>query len=198
MTQHLAKNNNILIASFPHDSGGNLHISKILVFITRLITLACLLCSPMIQASGLVIGEPAPNLIGRTLDDKPYRLKTDTGQIKVINFFSVDCKPCRQEMPELAKLETQYNQIKFIAVHTKETSADNIQKFIQSLPGAPTHIVQTSGGAQEVFKIQGLPHTLVLDAKNNVLLNLTGYTPANMQRLNQLLQKLAKQSVSLN
>lgn len=158
----------------------------------------CLLLTPMpllaASDSGPAVGAAAPNLIGRTLDDQSWRLKSDLGQAKVINFFWVGCQPCRQEMPELAKLEKQYPHIKFMSVHTQEETPENILKFVKSLPAAPSHIIQTSGGVQETFNVKGLPHTLVLDAKNNVLLNLSGYTPANMQRLQQLLQKLGKQA----
>lgn len=142
--------------------------------------------------NGPEVGQLAPNLIGRTLDDQSYRLKSDKGQPKVINFFWVQCKPCKLEMPELAKMEKQYPGVKFIAVHTQEEKPEAVMKFIQSLPAAPSNIVLTSGGVQENFKYLGLPHTLLLDAENIVLLNLSGYTPANMQRLEQALRKWSK------
>lgn len=146
------------------------------------------------QANGPEVGQPAPNIIGRTLDDKSWRLKNDRGKPKVINFFWVGCQPCRQEMPELAVLEKQYSGVKFIAVHTQEETPENIIKFVKSLPAAPSTIVQTSGGIQEIFLFQGLPHTVVLDGNNVVLMNLVGYTAINMQKMNALLEKITNQS----
>ncbi|HLP97297.1 MAG TPA: TlpA disulfide reductase family protein [Sideroxyarcus sp.] len=143
--------------------------------------------------TGPEIGKPSPNLIGRTLDDKSYRLKGDQGAPKVINFFWVGCKPCRLEMPELAKLEKQYAGIKFISVHTQDELPESVEKFVKSLSGAPSTIVLTSGGVQETFNYMGLPHTIVLDSNNVVLLSLSGYTPDNMKLLNTTLKKLAKQ-----
>lgn len=139
---------------------------------------------------GPEIGTVSPNLIGRTMDGQPYRLKNDKAMPKVINFFSVTCKPCRKEMPELATLEKQYPGVRFISVHTEPESAENIDKFIKSLSGAPSNIVQTFGGLQETFHYIGLPHTLVLDAENIVLLNLVGFTPNNMKRLSKKLQSM--------
>lgn len=144
------------------------------------------------EKNGPEIGQPAPNLIGRTLDEKSYRLKSDKGMPKVINFFSVTCKPCRQEMPELAQLEKEYPGIKFISVHTQEEKPETVASFVKSLPGAPSIIVLTSGGLQETFNYMGLPHTLVLDSNNIVLMNLSGYTPDNTQRLIKELQELTK------
>lgn len=142
--------------------------------------------------SGPKVGLPSPNLIGRTMDDRSYRLKGDKGSPKVINFFSVTCKPCREEMPELAKLEKQYTGVKFISVHTQEEKPEVVDRFVKALPGAPSNIVLTSGGVQEAFRYLGLPHTIVLDSDNVVLMNLTGYTPENMRALEQALQQLAK------
>lgn len=146
------------------------------------------------EGSGPEIGQPSPNLIGHTLDgDKPYRLKNDIGRPKVINFFWVGCKPCRQEMPELAQLEKQYTGVKFIAVHTKAEKPEVVEKFVKSLSGAPSNIILTSGGLEDIFHFIGLPHTIVLDSNNVVVTNLSGYTPNNMQRLTTALQELKKQ-----
>ncbi len=142
---------------------------------------------------GPEIGQPSPNLIGRTLDDRIYRLRNDKGSPKVINFFWVECKPCRQEMPELGRLEKKYTSVKFISVHAQQDQPENVRKFLDSLAGAPSNIVLTSGGVQEIFHYPGLPHTVVLDGNNVVLMNLSGYTPDNMHRLTRVLQRLTKQ-----
>lgn len=145
------------------------------------------------QSNGPEIGKLSPNLMGHTLDDKLYRLNSDKGTPKVINFFSVTCVACGKEMPELAKLEKKYTGVKFIAVHEHEEKPETVAKFVKSLPGAPSHVVLTSGGVQEIFQYHGfLPHTIVLDSDNVVLMNLSGYTPDNMRRLTQALQELTK------
>lgn len=165
-------------------------LRNFLVCVFLLATLPTVVCAA--EARGPEIGQPSPNLIGRTLDDKPYRLKSDKGSPKVINFFWVNCKPCRQEMPELSKLEKQYPGVKFIAVHTRAEKPEVVEKFVKSLAGAPSNIVLTSGGLEDIFHYVGLPHTIVLDRDNVVLMNLSGYTPNNTQRLTTALQELTK------
>jgi len=144
------------------------------------------------SGGGPVVGQPSPNILGRTMDDKYYRLKQDTGKPKVINFFWVSCIPCKKEMPELAKLEKQFKGVKFISVHTEDEKAETVVKFVKSLSGAPSNIVMTSGGVKEAFKYNGLPHTMILDGDNVVLMNLSGYTPENMRRLTSELQQISK------
>ena len=150
------------------------------------------------DGTGPEIGQPAPKLYGRTLDDDLYSLQKDTGQKKVINFFWVECHPCRDEMPELAKLEKEYQNVKFISVHTsltkKSEELESVSKFIKSLKGAPSNIVVTRNkelGSE--YNINGLPHTLILDENNIVLMNISGYDKKNMKRLTDALQKVTKQ-----
>lgn len=165
-------------------------------FAAGLLALSLAVCAA--AGSGPEIGQPSPSFIGRTLDDKVYRLKSDKGSPKVVNFFWVNCKPCKEEMPELAQLEKKYAGVKFISVHTQpantsEEKPESVAKFVKSLTGAPSNIVLTSGGIQETFQYLGLPHTILLDSNNVVLMNFSGYTADNMQRLGKALQQLTKQ-----
>lgn len=154
-----------------------------------------LLCSFALfaeEGTGPQVGQPVPNLIGRTLNDEPYMLKKDKGSPKVINFFWVSCKPCRVEMPELAKLEQRFKGVKFIAVHAEDEPPAVVANFVKSLSAAPSNIVLTKGGLRASFNYNGLPHTIVLDSDNIVLMNLVGYTPDNMHILAKQLQKMEK------
>ena len=144
------------------------------------------------EGTGPQVGKRSPNLIGRTLNDKPYLLNNDKGTPKVINFFWVNCKPCRVEMPELAKLEKRFKDVKFISVHAEDENPAIVAKFVKSLSGAPSNIVLTEGGLNESFNYLGLPHTIVLDSNNIVLMNLVGYTSENMQELEKKLQKMER------
>lgn len=141
---------------------------------------------------GPAVGKVSPNLIGRTLDGKLYRLAADKAGPKVINFFWVECQPCKKEMPELAEMEKTYKKVKFISVHTQEEPVQIVQQFINKLAGAPSTIVLTSGSLKETFEYAGLPHTMVLDQNNIVLANFVGYTTDNMQQLKKLLDGLNK------
>lgn len=164
--------------------------------IKRLFAMVLLLIlSNFVQAeegTGPQVGKLVPNLIGRTLDDKPYLLRKDIGTPKVINFFAVTCKPCRVEMPELAKYERRFKGVKFVAVHALDENPAIVEKFVKSLVDAPSNIVLTEGGLQDSFNYLGLPHTIVLDKNNIVLMNLVGYTQENMLDLADQLDKMVK------
>lgn len=145
------------------------------------------------QQNGPAVGQTSPNLIGRTLaEDKLYRLSSDKSGPKVINFFWVECHPCKTEMPELARFEKAYPKVKFLFVHARDEKREVVDKFVKSLPAAPSTIILASGAVQETFQIMGLPHTVVMDRNNVVVANLVGYTPENMKNLKKMLEELSR------
>lgn len=138
-------------------------------------------------AEGLSVGSSAPNIIGRTIDGKIFRLYKIDGRLKVVNFWWVKCIPCKKEMPELAKLEKQYPDVEFVSVHTSSNDEKEIQAFLDALSAHPTIIVKSTKKVMEMFKFSGLPHTVVLDKNNKVVLVLVGYTEETMNKLNKVL-----------
>ena len=56
--------------------------------------------SPTIRASA--IGQPAPPIVGTTLDGEPFDLTTYAGRPVILNFWGPTCIPCRDEFPLLA------------------------------------------------------------------------------------------------
>lgn len=144
----------------------------------------------VLAQNGPTVGQASPTIMGRTMEDRLYRLANDTDRPKVISFFWTQCGHCKQELPELAKMEKKYTKVKFIAVHTKDEPPETVKKFLRSLSASPSTVILTTGSIQEEFLYKGLPHTVVLDAENTVLANFSGYTPQNMKQLNILVNNL--------
>lgn len=51
-----------------------------------------------------VINKPMPPLVMRTIDGDTIRLEDLSGKVIVLNFWSIDCRPCIAEMPGMNKL----------------------------------------------------------------------------------------------
>lgn len=149
-----------------------------------------LLMTQLSTAGGLDVGTEAPNIVGRTMDGKLYRLSKDKAVPKVVNFFWYLCAPCKEEMPELASLEKKYPNIKFLAVHTEDIKKERVVGFLKEVGRVPSNIVLSNKRVKKQFKYLGLPHTIVLDSNNRVKLTLSGYTKANMAKLEKMLKTL--------
>ena len=133
-------------------------------------------------------GTTAPNIFGRTLDNKLFRLSDLKGPM-VVNFFWVECVPCKKEMPELAELGKQHPKVKIISVHVEDEEQATVQKFIDQLPAHPETIVTASPAVKNAYKIKGLPHTVVIN-NGKVISVFAGYTHKGFERLKQLVGSL--------
>ena len=140
-------------------------------------------------SEGLTVGSVAPNIMGRTLGGKIYRLNKSAAKIKVVNFWSVKSLTSKMEMPQLAKLEQQYAGVEFISVHAVKLPKEEIIAFLGTLESVPSKIVMSGKKVQQLYKFETMPHTVVLDDQNKVLLAITGYASNNMKKLETVIKK---------
>lgn len=64
--------------------------------------------SPASGQANAQIGQPAPELAGKTIDGKPVDLAGFRGQVVLVNVWATWCKPCNKELPELVKLHAEH------------------------------------------------------------------------------------------
>ncbi len=139
---------------------------------------------------GLKVNDQAPNFIARTLEDELFRLNKMESGPKVISFFEVTCLPCKKELPEMAALEKRHKGTHFLLVHVGNQTAGDVKKFLAGVKAHPARAVYTGPKIVEQFNFIGFPHTLLLDADNNVKLVLSGYTENNMSLLEAAINKV--------
>mgnify|MGYP001795083232 CR=1 FL=1 len=60
------------------------------------------------EIEGPLVGRPAPAIVTKTIDGKPFDLSRYEGEWVLVNFFGTWCTPCRQEHPELRKFPTAH------------------------------------------------------------------------------------------
>jgi cytochrome c biogenesis protein CcmG, thiol:disulfide interchange protein DsbE len=65
------------------------------------IAIVALTRSPSSSTDTIAKGQPAPVIIGTTLDGEPFSLEDLRGRPVVVNFWGPTCVPCRTEFPLL-------------------------------------------------------------------------------------------------
>jgi len=108
-----------------------------------------------------------------------YKLgpKTLLGKVVVLNFWFINCPPCRQEIPELNKIALSYANnpnVVFIAVALDEK--DDIKKFLESMPFA-YHIVDDGRDIAAKYEIKNYPLSIILNKEGIVKFHAAGYGP---------------------
>lgn len=100
-------------------------------------------------------------------------LKTN-GKPLLINFWATWCDPCREEFPDLVKINTEYGgKIDFITVSLDDLTEINrdVPKFlIEMKADMPAYLLKTLDESEAIFSVSkewkgGLPFTILFNAK---------------------------------
>ncbi len=113
-------------------------------------------------------------------------LKESPGKIFVLNFTSVDCVPCKKEIPELIELEKKTPQMKLFCIFNE---AGNIAKPVAKSLGLQTSYSDPVENIQKIFGVKSYPTTIVLGKQGKILATLIGYNEENTKQLKKLLEK---------
>lgn len=109
--------------------------------------------------------------------------------VLLINFTSVDCKPCRKEIPELRELEIKYkDRAKLICVYSEV--GKSVQKLSETLGVLDCSFVDPFGKIQRLFTVKSVPVTFLINKKSQIIYRLDGYTKDNMKDLESFLKEI--------
>ncbi len=144
--------------------------------------------TPAAQSSGRPrVGQPAPDINVDLLDGSTFRLSDLDGQVAVINFWSPDCQPCRDELPDLQAVWETYRtrNVAFIGIGlpTMETEIQEaISEFDLTYPMALDTVAPIEYG------ITGVPETFLVEPGGDVAYVHIG--PVSAERLQEDLDTL--------
>lgn len=114
-------------------------------------------------------GQALPAFKLRDVQGRKYDSKALAGKIVILNFWFINCGPCRMEIPELNKLVQQYKQrddVVFLAVALDDRAA--IQTFVEKRP-YDYALVADGRYVAERYGIKSFPTNVVVDRQGNVV-----------------------------
>lgn len=115
-------------------------------------------------------------LSGTTLDDEELDIATLRGEVVVINFWASWCAPCRAEATDLAIVASEYPQVSFVGLNTRDGKAAAIAFASRFETGYPS-IRDEFGELTLAFGNLGpaaTPTTIVLDKSGRVAARVLG------------------------
>ena len=125
--------------------------------------------------------EAATSLMGLALPDasgKEQRIDQWRGKVLVVNFWATWCAPCRDEMPEFIRAQTEFGGkgVQFVGIAVDQ--ADKVAQFEQEI-GLNYPSLVGGFGAMELSRVLGnkvmaLPFTVVIDRKGDIVLTQLG------------------------
>ena len=111
------------------------------------------------------LGDPAPEIVGSTLDGEPFRLSDLRGQPVVLNFWGPSCVPCRDEFPLLEAKQAQLaaDGLAIVGVLTDDPPAPALD-FIAEYGATWPTVEDPDKAAKTAYRVVGRPQTYFVDA----------------------------------
>lgn len=112
------------------------------------------------------------------VDGQPRRLTDWPSRVLVVNFWATWCPPCKEEMPEFTRLQTEFGGkgVQFVGIAIDERK--DVKAFLERFPVNYPILIGESRGIEWAAELgntmQVLPFTAVLDRTGRVLKTRAG------------------------
>lgn len=127
--------------------------------------------------------EPVPALTMETLDGTSIDLAAQDGELLLINFWATWCAPCREEIPDLKGLHTDFENLTVIGIALDRKGREVVEPFAQKLEINYPIVVDKSGAAEaELGPIPGLPTTILVTPDGQITKRVVGIFPTEEMR----------------
>ena len=124
------------------------------------------------------------NVIFLDKNDKKINIKEFNGNLLLLNFWATWCKPCKEEMPSLDRLQVNQNlsNLKIFAINISQESKKKVDSFFEDLnienldpySDAPTTLAKT-------FSLRGVPTSILIDKDGKEFARIMGSIDFNDQ-----------------
>ncbi|HEY1113431.1 MAG TPA: TlpA disulfide reductase family protein [Chitinophagaceae bacterium] len=114
------------------------------------------------------------NFRERDLEGNLHNLKDLKGKVVVINFWFINCPPCRMEIPDLNELVAQYSHNKdvvFLGIALDDRY--RLEEFLRIIPFR-YHIIENGRNLAEGNNVKAFPTHVVLDREGKILFHTDG------------------------
>lgn len=137
-------------------------------------------------------GNPISSTKLVTMDGKKYVLKELKGKVVVLNFWFINCPPCRMEIPHLNNMVEGFKErddVVFLAVALDQSY--ELKEFLKDMP-FQYGIVDGGSYVASQYGINLFPTHVVLDKEGKVAFHTSGYgmgtVPWLKKAINEALQ----------
>ena len=130
---------------------------------------------------------------------KDFVLPTDKGEIQLsklkgqvvyVDFWASWCAPCRKSFPWMNKMHAKYESqgLKVIGISLDDDEA-KAYKFLEKVPALFTIAFDTKGTVADLYEVQVMPTSYLIDKKGNVLFEHKGFKTKHEDKLEEELVK---------
>lgn len=126
------------------------------------------------------------------INDEKLNLRDLSGKIVVLNFWFVDCSPCRLEIPDLNELVDSFktnDKVIFAAVALDDRSV--LEKFLKSMP-FHYRIINNGRFIADRYRVRAFPTHVVIDQEGKVYFHTSGLAANTVYWVRKSVDELLK------
>jgi thiol-disulfide isomerase/thioredoxin len=141
-------------------------------------------------------GSRAPRFALRNLHDNTQLLVSRTifeNRHTLVSFFATWCKPCKEEIPHLARLEREYGDRGFqvVLVCLDRMGMRSVKDYLEKAQGSELLVLWDKfGRVSKQYAVVQLPTSVLVGPDEKVILAWEMYQPERLQQLEDRLRKL--------
>lgn len=119
--------------------------------------------------------EPAPPFLLRDLNGKIVSIADGKGKVMILNFWATWCPPCREEIPELVKLQAAYkDKLLIVGASEDDDGPQKVQQFAQRFGMNYPIVMATKELIDNYGGVPALPTSFLIDPQGRVVQKHTG------------------------
>ena len=116
-----------------------------------------------LRVTRITAGAPIAAFDLQGLDGETVRSKELAGKVVLLNFWATWCGPCKEEMPSLARLQSQFDPTHFqVVTITTDIHPLGIKQFLDHLGIRLPVLFDQHEDVSMSFMVRGLPTTVLI------------------------------------
>ena len=139
-----------------------------------------------------------PSVEVKTLDGENINIQEieNSGKPIVISFWATWCKPCKKELNAIAEVYEDWQEetgVKLIAISIDDTrSMSRVAPYVNSSDWDYEVYLDPNGDFKRAMGISTVPHTFLLNGKNEIVWQHKGYVDGDEDKLLEKIKKVEK------
>ena len=119
--------------------------------------------------------EPAPPFLLRGIDGKIVSTADWKGKVVILNFWATWCPPCREEIPELVRLQQKYkDKLLIVGASEDEDGPKKVEQFMQQHGMNYPVVMATKELIDNYCGVPALPTSFIIDSQGRIVMKHTG------------------------
>lgn len=125
------------------------------------------------------------------IDNNEVRLADLVGEgIIILDFWATWCQPCMRLMPELDKINQDYEEVQIIGVNVDNPRSMNRAKsLVRSNRYSFQTLYDTNQDVMKKYQVTSIPHTIMIDREGKVVYEHIGYQRGDEKELREKIEE---------